>query len=63
MGGLGIGLIIAGGFLFGVGMGHIVPFASTFTTVGVIIIALGLIALFWRPTLKKRTQKNSKNRA
>ncbi len=54
---LGIGLIVAGGFLFGIGSGHIVSFSNAFATVGVIIIALGLVALFWRPTFMRKTRK------
>jgi hypothetical protein len=57
MEGLGIGLIVAGGFLFGVGIGHIVSFASIFATIGVIVIALGLVALFWRPVLGRVREK------
>lgn len=59
---LGIGLIVAGGFLFGIGIGHIVPFASTFATVGVIMIALGLVTLFWRPVFRGRTRKGNRSR-
>ena len=58
---LGIGLVVAGGFLFGIGIGHIVPFASTFATVGVIVIALGLVALFWRPAFMGRTRKSNRS--
>ncbi len=46
MSNLGVGLIVAGGFLFGAGMGHIVPIAGIFATAGVIMIAIGLLALF-----------------
>ena len=59
---LGIGLIVAGGFLFGIGIGHIVSFASIFATIGVIVIALGLVALFWRPAFRGRAQKGSRSR-
>ena len=59
MKGLGIGLVAAGGFMFGIGIGHIVPFASAFTTIGVIAIALGLVALFWRPIFRRRTRKGN----
>ncbi len=59
---LGMGLIVAGGFLFGMGIGHIILFASTFATVGVIMITLGLVALFWRPACRGRTQKGSGGR-
>ena len=58
---LGIGLIVAGGFLFGIGIGHIVSFASIFTTIGVIVIALGLVALFWRPVFRESTRKSNRS--
>jgi hypothetical protein len=44
------------------GIGHIVPFASTFATVGVIMIALGLVTLFWRPVFRGRTRKGNRSR-
>ena len=53
-------MIAAGGFLFGIGIGHIVPFASTFAIVGVIVIALGLVALFWRPVFRGRMRKSNR---
>ncbi len=43
---LGLGLIIGGGFLFGIGMGHIVLVSNIIATLGVLLIAAGLIALF-----------------
>lgn len=46
MNNLGLGLIVAGGFLFGVGMSHIVPISSVVATVGIVLIALGLLAFF-----------------
>ena len=46
MNGLGIGLIVAGGFLFGIGMSHTVPFAGMLSVAGVILIAAGLVAFF-----------------
>ena len=58
---LGIGLIVAGGFLFGIGIGHIVSFASIFATIGVIVIALGLVALFWRPVFRESTRKSNRS--
>ena len=46
MGNLGIGLIVAGGFLFGVGAGHIVPIAGIVSVIGIAMIAVGLLVLF-----------------
>ena len=62
MNGIGIGLIAAGGFLFGIGMGHVVLFGAMLATVGVIMIALGLVAFFWKPGIRGKTQKTSKGR-
>jgi hypothetical protein len=46
MNSLGIGPIAAGGFLFGVGLSGIVPFAGIISVAGIILIAVGLIVLF-----------------
>ena len=46
MSNLGIGLIVAGGFLFGVGAGHIVPIAGIVSFIGIAMIAIGLLVFF-----------------
>ena len=48
---------MAGGFLFGVGMGHIVPFGDILATVGVILVAIGLAAFFWKPSFRGNAQR------
>ena len=62
MNSMSIGLIAAGGFLLGVGLGHIVIFGDILATVGVILIALGLVLFFWKPNFRGKTQKISKGR-
>ena len=62
MNGIGIGLIAAGGFLLGVGLGHIVLFGDILATVGVILIAIGLVVFFWKPCFRGKTQKIRKGR-
>ncbi len=57
MNNLGIGLIAAGGFLYGVSMGQIVLFANILGTIGIVMIAVGLVALFWRPVSMVKAQK------
>jgi hypothetical protein len=46
MSNLGIGLVVAGGFLFGVGIGHIVLFSDILATFGAIMVAIGLLVSF-----------------
>ncbi len=41
-----MGLIVAGGFLFGIGESHIVLLGSVIATVGIVMMALGLLAFF-----------------
>ena len=62
MNGIDLSLIAAGCFLLGVGLGHIVPFVDILATVGVILIALGLVVFFWKPSFMGKTQKISKGR-
>jgi hypothetical protein len=50
----GIGFIAAGGFLFGVGLSNIVQFAGFISVAGIILIAVGLIALFANGKNRKR---------
>ncbi len=46
MNNLGLGLIVAGGFLFGIGESHVVLLGNVIAIVGIIMIALGLLAFF-----------------
>lgn len=59
-----IGFLVAGGFLFGVGSGKIVPVASVFVAVGLVLIVLGLLAMFGAisPDYKQPSRKNSRHR-
>jgi hypothetical protein len=59
MNNLGIGLIVGGGFLFGIGLGHIVPVAGAISILGAILITAGLIVLFTGCRIKKKNK--SKN--
>ncbi len=62
MNSISIGLIAAGGFLLGVGMGHIVLFSNILATVGVVIIALGLMGFFWKFSFRGKTKTITKRR-
>ena len=54
MNNLGMGLIVSGEFLFGIGIGHIVPFSEAVSFLGIILIVFGLIALFTKCDRKKK---------
>ncbi len=60
MNNLGIGLIVGGGFLFGIGLGHIVPLAGALSFLGAILIAAGLVTLFTKCNRNNKKYK-SKN--
>ena len=55
---------MAGGFLFGIGSGKIVPVAGVFAAVGLVLMVLGLLAMFGAISLdyKQPSRKNSRRR-
>jgi hypothetical protein len=59
-----IGFLVAGGFLFGIGSGKIVPVAGVFAAVGLVLMVLGLLAMFGAISLdyKQPSRKNSRRR-
>lgn len=62
MSGFGIGWIVAGGFLLGMSVSHIILFGSILATFGVIMIAIGLVKLFDKSNYARKREKRRKNR-